>query len=106
MPKIRQSPGRLTSLNDNISMDTEEAAAESPMQNHPPLTNAPQLLVVGGRETAEFHRQAKMYQEAFATAEREIDLYFVPDVDHFDELNVLADPDSDFFKKTMAMLVV
>jgi len=97
-------PVRLTSLNDNVRMDAEEAAAESPMLNHPPLTDAPQLLVVGGKETTEFHRQAHMYQDAFATTERKIDLYIVPDVDHFDEINVLADPDSDFFKKTMAML--
>ena len=97
-------PVRLTSLNDNVRMDAEEAAAESPMLNHPPLTDAPQLLVVGGKETTEFHRQARMYQSAFAAAERKIDFYIVPDVDHFDELNVLADPKSDFFKKTMVML--
>lgn len=97
-------PVRLTSLNDNVRMDAKEAAAESPMLNHQPLTDAPQLLVVGGKETDEFHRQARMYQEAFATAKRKIDLYIVPGVDHFDELNVLSDPDSDFFRKTMAML--
>ncbi|MGI9510070.1 MAG: alpha/beta hydrolase [Geminicoccaceae bacterium] len=97
-------PVRLTSLNDNVRMDAAEAAAESPMLNHPPVTDAPQLLVVGGHETTEFHRQAGMYQDAFATVKRNIDLYVVPDVDHFDELNILANPDSDFFKKTMAML--
>ena len=97
-------PVRLTSLNDNVQMDAEEAAAESPMLNHPPVTDAPQLLVVGGRETAEFHRQAQMYQDAFTTAERKIDFYIVPDVDHFDELNILAYSESDSFKKVMAML--
>jgi len=95
---------RLTSLNDNVRMDVEEAAAESPMLNHPPVTDAPQLLVVGGRETAEFHRQAHMYQDAFATDQRKIDLYVVPNVDHFDEINVLVDPEKAFFKKIMAML--
>jgi arylformamidase len=99
-------PVRLTSINDAVRMDAQEAAAESPMLNHPPITDAPQLLVVGGGETAEFHRQARMYQDAFATAERKIDLYVVPDIDHFDELNVLADPESDVFKCSMAMLVV
>ncbi|MGI9491246.1 MAG: alpha/beta hydrolase [Geminicoccaceae bacterium] len=99
-------PVRLTSINDGVQMDAEEAAAESPMLNHLPVTDAPLLLVVGGKETAEFHRQARMYQDTFATAERRIDLYVVPDVDHFDEVNVLADPKSDFFKRTMAMLGV
>lgn len=98
-------PIRLTeSLNSGIQMSPEEAEAESPFLNHPPLTNAPQLVVVGGAESDEFHRQARMYVEAYGTQEREIGFYIVPDVDHFDELNLLVDPSSTFFKKTCDML--
>lgn len=98
-------PVRLTeALNAGIRMNAAEADAESPMTNHPPVTDAPQLVVVGGVETDEFHRQARMYVETFATSARRIDLYIVPGVDHFDELNVLADPQSPFFSKTCAML--
>lgn len=98
-------PVRLTeALNAGIRMTPEEAEAESPMTNHPPLTNAPQLVVVGGAETDEFHRQARMYVEKYATEDRQIGLYFVPDVDHFDELNTLVDPKSPFFKHTCTML--
>ena len=98
-------PVRLTfALNANLKMDIAEALAESPMTDHPPLTNSPQLLVVGGAETDEFHRQSQMYKDKFATDERLIDMYVVPNVDHFDELNVLADPTSPFFTKTYAML--
>jgi len=74
------------------------------MTHHPPVTNAPQLVVVGGAETDEFHRQARMYVEKFASADRPIGLYIVPGVDHFDELNVLVDPASAFFKHTCDML--
>lgn len=98
-------PVRLTdALNAGIRMDPAEAEAESPMTNHPPITNAPQLVVVGGAETNEFHRQARMYVEKYETADRKMGLYFVPDVDHFDELNVLVDPTSPFFKHTCDML--
>ena len=98
-------PVRLTqALNAGIRMDEAEAEAESPMTNHPPATNAAQLVVVGGAETSEFHRQARMYADVYGNDEREIGLYIVPDVDHFDELNVLVDADSMFFKKTCAML--
>lgn len=98
-------PVRLTeALNAGIRMDPAEAEAESPMTAHPPVTDAPQLVVVGGAETDEFHRQARMYVEAYATPARAIALYVVPDMDHFDELNVLADPASPFFAKTCAML--
>ncbi len=98
-------PVRLTQgLNSGIRMDAAEAEAQSPMLNHPPATNAPQMVVVGGAETDEFHRQATMYRDAFNTAERKVELYVVPEVDHFDELNVLSNPESPFFKKTMALL--
>ena len=97
-------PVRLTQgLNAGIQMDAEEAERESPMLNHPPTTNAPQLVVVGGAETDEFHRQAQMYVTAFNNNDRSVDLYVVPGVDHFDELNVLADSNSPFFQKVMAM---
>jgi len=81
-------PVRLTAgLNAGIRMDEAEAESQSPMLNHQPVTNAPQLLVVGGAETDEFHRQSQMYVDAFSTAERKMELYVVPGVDHFDELN-------------------
>ena len=98
-------PVRLTAgLNSGIRMDAAEAEAQSPVLNHPPVTNAPQLVVVGGSETDEFHRQANMYKDLFSNDDRNIALYVVPEVDHFDELNVLADPQSPFFKHAMAIL--
>ena len=45
-----------------------------------------------------------MYKDLFGNDERKIELYVVPEVDHFDELNVLADPQSPFFKHAMAIL--
>jgi arylformamidase len=98
-------PVRLTeALNVGIRMDAKEAESESPMINHPPSTDAPQLVVVGGDETEEFHRQAKMYVEAFSTQKRLIEMYTVPGVDHFDELNILADKDSEFFSKIIKLM--
>ncbi len=60
--------------------------------------------MVSGSETAEVHRQARVYRNTFATAERKVDLYMFPEVDHFDELNALADPESEFFKRALVML--
>ncbi len=98
-------PIRLTeALNAGIGMDAAEAEAQSPMTQHPPATNAPQLLIVGGAETAEFHRQARIYVETYKTNERSLDLYVVPGVDHFDELDVLVDPNSPVFQHTCSML--
>lgn len=95
---------RTKGLNAGIRMDEQEAEAQSPMLNHQPVTNAPQLVVVGGAETDEFHRQSQMYFDAFNTADRIMELYHVPDVDHFDELNVLVDSGSPFFSKSLALI--
>ena len=47
----------------------------------------------------------RIYVEKFqVTASRNIALYTVPDVDHFDEINVLADPESLLFQKICAMI--
>ena len=98
-------PVRLTeALNTGIRMDAQEADAQSPMTNHPPVTNAPQLVVVGGAETDEFHRQSQMYVDKFGNQQRVMEVYVVPEVDHFDELNILDDADSDFFKKTLTLI--
>ncbi len=98
-------PVRLTlALNANLQLDVIEADELSPMTNHPPLTDASQLVVVGGAETDEFQRQAQMYVDKYSSNQRTIEMYVVPDVDHFDELNVLADPGSPFFAKTCATI--
>nr|MBX2879153.1 alpha/beta hydrolase [Granulosicoccus sp.] len=98
-------PVRLTAeLNNTIRMSKAEAESQSPLISHPPCTNAPQLLAVGETETSEFHRQARMYYEMFGDQNRSIELYIVPGVDHFDELNVLADTDSEFFNKAVRLI--
>ena len=98
-------PVRLTdALNSAIQLDEVEAENQSPMTGHPPVTNAPQLVSVGGLETTEFHRQAKMYVDAFNSKERIIEFFEVPNGDHFDELNILTDSQSSFFKRTINLI--
>lgn len=92
-----------TSININVAMGREEAVRESPM-NHPPVTDAPMLVVCGARETLEFHRQSDMYVDAFLTDARSIERYSVPNCDHFDELNALADDTNTFFRKAVHLI--
>ena len=93
-----------TSINDGPQMDVEEARAESPC-NIPPATIAPQLVVVGGGETEEFFRQADDYAEKFRTGERKMERYNVLNDDHFDELETWVKDDSEFFEKSMALIL-
>ena len=92
-----------TTLNTGPQMDIDEANTESPTFI-PPVTNAPQLVVAGGGETAEFLRQSDDYADKFRTPERTMERYDVPEMDHFDELERLAEDDSVFFEKSMAII--
>lgn len=93
-----------TSLNIGPQMDIPEALQESPLFI-PPTTNAPQLVVVGGGETEEFFRQSDTYVEKYQTDERRMERYDVPNDDHFDELERLAEDDSVFFQKSMDLIL-
>lgn len=92
-----------TSINEGPRMDVAEAKRESPLFL-PPVTDAPQLVVDGGAETDEFHRQSDAFCEAFRTAGRRMDRYMVPEADHFDELERLAEADSEFFRRSLALI--
>ncbi|MEO0618666.1 MAG: alpha/beta hydrolase [Pseudomonadota bacterium] len=95
---------RTTSLNAAIRMTPQEAEEQSPMIANPPNTAAPQLVAVGGEETSEFLRQARLYVDAFTDGTRTIALHIVPDVDHLGIINRLADQDSTFHHRVRAMI--
>jgi arylformamidase len=92
-----------TSINAGPQMDLEEARRESPLFMAP-VTDAPQLVVDGGAETEEFHRQSDLYCETYRTERRRMDRYVVPDADHFDELERLSEADSEFFRRCLALI--
>lgn len=92
-----------TTINAGPQMDIPEAITESPIFI-PPVTNAPLLLVYGGGESSEFHRQSNDYAAKFQTTDRKIEVYETPDVDHFDELDCLADKDTVFFQKSLQLI--
>ena len=92
-----------TSINEGPGMDIAEARAESPC-NIPLVTNAPQLVAVGGGETAEFLRQSDDYADQYRTGERVMERFDVLKDDHFDELETLARDDSLFFAKCMDLI--
>ncbi|MEM7294975.1 MAG: alpha/beta hydrolase [Pseudomonadota bacterium] len=92
-----------TSINEGPRMDVAEARMQSPCFI-PPHTNAPQLVVVGGEESQEFLRQSDDYVAQYASASRKMERYDVPSADHFDELDRLAEDDSPFFQKSLALI--
>lgn len=92
------NPLRATSINEALRIDDAEAVSMSPML-HPPVSDAPQLVLVGGGETEEFHRQSDNYKSLHQSPDRPIDRFNSSDDDHFDLLNSLADPASPLFAR-------
>jgi len=92
-----------TTLNTGPRMTVDEAKAESPLFMTM-ATDAPQLVVDGGGETDEFHRQSDAYVERVSSDARPVERYVVPHDDHFDELHRLAEDDSDFFGKSLRLI--
>lgn len=92
-----------TSINDGPQMDVDEARRESPLFMEP-TTDAPQLVLAGGAETPEFKRQSDAYRDKFATDNRRMSRYDVPNENHFGELERLAEPDSEVFTRSIALV--
>ena len=91
------------SENSGLKLDVEEAHAVSPLFRGP-VTNAPQLVGYGALETVGMCRQSVDYHEKFSCAERPMSLYAVPNVDHFDILDVLGDPDSELVLQALTLI--
>ncbi|HLU00278.1 MAG TPA: alpha/beta hydrolase [Burkholderiaceae bacterium] len=92
-----------TSINNGLNMDAAEAIAQSPI-HHPPLSDAPMLLVYGGAETEHLKRQSEDYASRFTTENLAIKQYEVPGCDHFDVLNALSTEDSECFTRLLALI--
>ena len=92
-----------TSINQGPQMDIDEAKRESPC-NIPPVTDAPQFVVVGGGESSEFFRQADDYVNQYQSEARVMNRLDVLNDDHFDLLETLADESSGFFGEMMSLI--
>jgi len=92
------------SENAGMKMDAAEAARTSTI--HRAMgSNAPQLVAWGQNETPDWRRQSQDYVERFTTDTRQIEAYVVPGADHFDVVDVLADPDSELTGKARALIL-
>jgi arylformamidase len=86
-----------TSINEGLLLDREQARAVSALR-HPPASDAPQLIAVGGAETLAFHQQARAYAIAFGGAQRNMPHYQIDDCDHFDVVQAVANHAHPFFE--------
>lgn len=91
------APLALTKINADIHLDAEEIAQLSPIRLAP-RHGGPVIVTYGGKETAEFARQAKDFAAAWRGQGREVAEIASPEFYHFDIVDQLAQPDSPLFQ--------
>ncbi|MGF6432128.1 alpha/beta hydrolase [Bradyrhizobium elkanii] len=82
-----------TSINKALGLDRATARAASPLSWTPPA-GATLDAVVGGTESAEYHRQSRTIVEVWGKAGVATQFGVVPDANHFTAIAPLADPGS------------
>jgi len=91
-------PVRLCYLNDDMGMDADTAARNSPIRHLNRVTPAPLILCVGGDETDEFLRQQAAFADAWAqnvtSAGAPVTVVDAPGHHHFTVVDELARADS------------
>lgn len=93
-----------TKVNDKLRLDEAEARAMSPLVWEP----APDLglvldAVVGGEESAEYHRQSRAIVDAWGAKGVTTRYEERPGRNHFDVIAPLADPGSDMVARLVAL---
>ena len=96
-------PIRMTPLNDAVRLDKSETRALSPMFLSP-TSSAPMVVVVGGTESDEFHRQAEDLTTAWRKSGLSAEVLMVPGCEHFAVLHTLATPGHDLCKAAKRLL--
>ena len=86
-------PIRLSSLNDGVRMNLETAKRNSPLYLKP-ATALPVSVVVGGGETAEFHRQSRQFTDAWSDAAATVEYIEIPKHHHFAVIEAMTEPDN------------
>lgn len=85
-------------LQPSLRLDLEQVVRNSPILQVPD-SGPPILAVVGGRESAEFHRQSRDFVEAWRARGLAAELLEVDGADHFTVLDAMIAPASTLFDR-------
>jgi arylformamidase len=85
-------PIRLSFLDKTLHLTPEQVARHSPLRQDYPV-RAPLLLIVADDESDEFHRQSREMETVWKRIGYPVDRVVPDELDHFDVVNQLRDPD-------------
>jgi arylformamidase len=91
-----------TSINNALKLDDASARAVSPLFWKPPVHGTIDA-VVGGNESAEYHRQSRIIVDAWGAAGLTTRFDTIPAANHFTAIAPLADPGSPMVARLKAL---
>jgi arylformamidase len=92
-----------TTINADVRLDPETAAAASPVLWPPPAADRVFVAAVGADESGEFHRQSRTMAEVWSRAGVAAEYLSIPGADHFTLVEELAKPDSAVFARVVSL---
>jgi arylformamidase len=90
-----------TTMNEAIQLDLAQAG-ELSLYGKPWRSRAPLALVVGGDESAEFHKQSEDLASGWADLDPKV--LDIPGCNHFDVIDGLAEPGSELHETIIRMI--
>ena len=98
-------PVRLTFLNEDLGLDAESAARNSPA-HHLPSRGAPLIVAVGGDESDEFLRQSRDFAAAWNARGHPGELLEIAGEHHFEIVEALADAEAPLSRAMLRQMGV
>ena len=92
-----------TSINDDVRLDAESAARNSPMR-HLPAAGAPLIAAVGGAETEAFVAQNRAFAEAWQARGFEAAVMEIEGLHHFNVVMEMGRPGSALTQAVLAQM--
>ena len=104
-PIRHTSENRGTGTNKGFGLNVESAeeARAVSLVEHPPATEAPQLMAWGLEESDEFVRQNEEHYARLRATSTPVSALRVPDKDHFDLVDVMGDGKSELVSRILAL---
>ena len=86
-----------------LNIESAEEARAVSLVDHPPATDAPQLMAWGLEESDEFIRQNEEHYARLRRTTTPVMALRVPDKDHFDLVDVMGDERSELVSRILAL---
>ena len=96
-------PVRLSFRNDNLRLD-RAAVLRASLLHRQPTVSSPLLVAVGERETDDYKRQAREVVTYWNAKGNQAEYFELAGHHHFNSVLAWADPQSAFFRATLAMM--